>query len=377
MNVIFVFLLPEKQTKTIEFKSKIIYKTRFIRFPPRKHAHTHTRKYSFLFLIVLHITNMDSNRLYPQSISLSNQQSANGKHNPQKLTLRRRCRSECLQMAPVIGHQTEPKPIVVDNTDDVRRKIAHQPVFRNMLMKYSSSTILRNQDSAKNIFTFMDNRKTNHLSSSTAAVPVNSVRLKNTTKENISKSATVLVGGGGGSGERNNDAHNHFVPQQPIIGGPGRDVCTNRLYNGRMVRSSQDFFEKNHNQPRRVTTTGANGYVDGSPQKVQMGLGSIAAATTVYWKSSPTSVDSSSQRRRVRARSESESQELYQTTGNNKCSSHKNHKCRGYDVSYFFLLYSSFFILCLVQSLRTRFVSSSKSSPAHSCANLVLFCFFF
>lgn len=111
------------------------------------------------------INRMDTReRLYPQS------------NRQQKLTLRRRCRSETLpQMGPVTIVGT---PIDLDDPNELRRKSSHhQNVFRNRIHSkhHSPSIVLRNQESAKNIFSLRENRRT------TAAV-----QLKTNTKENIS-----------------------------------------------------------------------------------------------------------------------------------------------------------------------------------------------
>lgn len=285
---------------------------------------------------------MDSNRLYPQPINLSTL--GNSKNIPQKLTLRRRCRSECLQMAPINGGQSSSSSndtklyIVNDNnltsTNDVRRKIAHQPNFRNTLMKYSSSTILRNQDSAKNIFSTTNNRKQN-VSTSTSAVSVSAAtaRLKNTTKENISKSTSMLNGNNALTVNDSNHLTNHH--QSPIIidnNNYRRELCNaTRSPNKRMINNSTQ------NNLNRISSDN-NSYSDANKSM---------EIPQLNWKSS-TSLNDINHKRRVRARSESESQDIYQITssGNNKCSPQKNYKFRGYDVSFsnFFLIYFLFLL---------------------------------
>lgn len=105
-------------------------------------------------------------RLYPQS------------NRQQKLTLRRRCRSETLpQMGPVTIVGT---PIDLDDPNELRRKssLHHQTVFRNRIHSkhHSPNIVLRNQESAKNIFSLREHRR-----ATTAAQ-----QLKTNTKENIS-----------------------------------------------------------------------------------------------------------------------------------------------------------------------------------------------
>ncbi|KAJ6649581.1 Tubulin monoglutamylase TTLL4, partial [Pseudolycoriella hygida] len=103
-------------------------------------------------------------RLYPQS------------HRQQKLTLRRRCRSETL---PQMGHVTiVGTPIDLDDPNELRRKSSlQQTVFRNRIHSkpHSPNVVLRNQESTKNIYSLRENRRN-------AAVS----QLKTNTKENIS-----------------------------------------------------------------------------------------------------------------------------------------------------------------------------------------------
>lgn len=140
-------------------------------------------------------------RLYPQS------------NRQQKLTLRRRCRSETL---PQMGHVTiVGLPIDLDDPNDLRRKSSHhQPVFRNRIHSkhHSPSIVLRNQESAKNIFTFRENRR------NTAAV-----QLKTNTKENISYND-------------DNDGN--------------KDFCLREfeLYKDRAVKTNVDFLNINKHQ---------------------------------------------------------------------------------------------------------------------------------
>lgn len=111
-------------------------------------------------------------RLYSQS------------NRQQKLTLRRRCRSETLpQMGPVTIVGT---PIDLDDPNELRRKSSshhhhHPTVFRNRIHSKHhspSSIVLRNQDSTKNIFSLREHRRN---TASAAAL-----QLKANTKENIS-----------------------------------------------------------------------------------------------------------------------------------------------------------------------------------------------
>lgn len=297
---------------------------------------------------------MDNNRLYPQPINLSKHNLGNSKNIPQNLTLRRRCRSECLQMTPIFGsgQSTNDTKQNLDNDNtttptpnDFRRKIANQPNFRNMLTKYSSSTILRNQDSAKNIFSSMNYRKQQNLSSSSSSVNAVS-RLKNTTKENFSKSTSMLNGNFNGLIDVNNGIIYNLQQQEQqqqspiIIDNNNHRRGGERLYNGRLVRSTQDFFETKHspalplppNNVNRISSSANTSFVNAANNK--------STALQLNWKLTTPTVNDTNHKRRVRARSESESNELYQATcDNNKCSPQKNNKCRGYDVSFlsFFL----------------------------------------
>lgn len=309
---------------------------------------------------------MDSNRLNPQPINLSTL--GNSKNIPQKSTLRRRCRSECLQMAPInttgqSKNDIKQYPINDNNlrtttlTNDVRRKIAQQPNFRNMLMKYSSSTILRNQDSAKNIYSSTNNCKQNNLSTSSANGTA--ARLKNTTKENISKSTSMLNGGNNVLTENDQQPiiidNNHFRRELS-------SSSTTRLHNKRMVNSTQYFFEQSNNL-NRIASDCSNDFSD---------VKKFVQKPQLDWKST-TSINDTNHKRRVRARSESESQELNQMTigNNNKCSPQKNYKFRGYDVSFkvFFLFFCILFEwLVKIIFLKAYFCAKSQLyRPSASC----------
>lgn len=185
-------------------------------------------------------------RLYPQS------------NRQQKLTLRRRCRSETL---PQMGHVTiVGTPIDLDDPIELRRKSSshHQTVFRNRIhSKHHSPSVLRNQESAKNIFSLRENRRSNTTTTTTAAV-----QLKTNTKENIS------------------------VEYHDVDG--TKDICLREfeLYKDRAAKTNVDFL--NFNKHQRIEKDDWESY----------------AADDCY-------VDT--HKRRARARSESEPHEIYLT----------------------------------------------------------------
>lgn len=238
-----------------------------------------------------------SNRLCPTQ---QQQHSPNARQrvHPQKLVLRRRCRSECLPMSPIIGIAIEPKQF--DDLNELRHK-QHQPaatVTSPLLMpiqqqqpnfrKYATSaSVLRNQDSAKNIFSHIDQRQ--HRGSAGL--------LKNSTKENIS-SATPSI----------------FQTDD------GKDICMRdfELYKEKAIRSNLDFMNKFSciEKDNCVQYENDNG--------AMVSNGHVIRDT----------------KRRVRARSESEPHEMYQSS---KLSPQKYDKSigaggdgggsKGYDVS--------------------------------------------
>lgn len=188
-------------------------------------------------------------RLYPQS------------SRQQKLTLRRRCRSESL---PQIGSVTiVGLPIELDDPNDLRHKAPQQPtVFRNHIHSklHSPSIVLRNQDSAKNIFTLRENRRG----------PSAAVQLKTNTKENI----TVVYDDIDGS----------------------KDFCFRQfeLYKDRAAKSNVDFL--NINKHQRMEKDDCEQFTIADGRHVD------------------------THKRRARARSESEPHEIYLTkTSPNKC----------------------------------------------------------
>lgn len=146
-----------------------------------------------------------SNRLCPTQSMLAStvaNHSPSGRLVPPKLTLRRRCRSECLPMGSVMGIATEPKHY--DDLNELRRKAPHSPkstaptlptnqqqplpaVRKHVqhLLKYSPGGILRNHDSSKNIFSVIDTRKNGYMNGTGAC-------LKTYTKENLA-SAPILM----------------------------------------------------------------------------------------------------------------------------------------------------------------------------------------
>lgn len=186
-------------------------------------------------------------RLYPQS------------NRQQKLTLRRRCRSETL---PQMGHVTiVGTPIDLDDPIELRRKSSshHQTVFRNRIhSKHHSPSVLRNQESAKNIFSLRENRRSNTTTTTTTAA----VQLKTNTKENIS------------------------VEYHDVDG--TKDICLREfeLYKDRAAKTNVDFL--NINKHQRIEKDDWESY----------------AADDCY-------VDT--HKRRARARSESEPHEIYLT----------------------------------------------------------------
>lgn len=179
-------------------------------------------------------------RLYPQS------------NRQQKLTLRRRCRSETL---PQMGHVTiVGTPIDLDDPNELRRKSSHhQTVFRNRIHSkhHSPSIVLRNQESAKNIFSMRENRRT------TAAV-----QLKTNTKENISVAYNDVDG--------------------------NKDFCLREfeLYKDRAAKTNVDFLNINKHQ------------------RIEKDDWESFAADDSY---------TDTHKRRARARSESEPHEIYLT----------------------------------------------------------------
>lgn len=176
-------------------------------------------------------------RLYPQS------------NRQQKLTLRRRCRSETL---PQMSHVTiVGTPIDLDDSNELRHKSLHHPtVFRNRLHSkhHSPSIVLRNQESAKNIFSMRENRR------STAAV-----QLKTNIKENISLAYNNVDG--------------------------GKDFCLREfeLYKDRAAKTNVDFLNINKHQ------------------RIEKDDWESFAADDCY----------NDNKRRARARSESEPHEIY------------------------------------------------------------------
>lgn len=203
-------------------------------------------------------------RLYPQS------------NRQQKLTLRRRCRSETL---PQMGHVTiVGTPIDLDDPNEYRRKSSnHQTVFRNRIhSKHHSpnNQVLRNQESAKNIFSVRENRRT------TAAV-----QLKTNTKENISVEY--------------ND-----------VDGNTKDFCLREfeLYKDRAVKTNVDFLNINKHQRNEKDD----------------------------WESYAADDDySDTHKRRARARSESEPHEIYVS----KTSPNKNEAIDRTNVSFLFVFF--------------------------------------
>lgn len=189
-------------------------------------------------------------RLYPQS------------NRQQKLTLRRRCRSETL---PQMDHVTiVGVPIDLDEPNDLRRKSSshHQTGFRNRIHSklHCPNSVLRNQESAKNIFTMRENRRN----------PA-TVQLKTNTKENISVAYSDVDG--------------------------NKDLCLREfeLYKDRAAKTNVDFLNINKHQ------------------RLEKDDWESFAADNCY-------VDT--HKRRARARSESEPHEIYVTkTSPIKCDS--------------------------------------------------------
>lgn len=140
---------------------------------------------------------MDSqrNRLCPQPMFTTTVQTP--RNAQPRVTLRRRCRSECLP--GLIGQPTDPK--YFNDLNDLRLKANHLPSSlgnspqhghhhqflsaRNTPSKYSPASVLRNQDISKNIFSFVDIRRNSHTNG----------LLKTTTrtKENISSSPNLTA----------------------------------------------------------------------------------------------------------------------------------------------------------------------------------------
>lgn len=247
-----------------------------------------------------------TNRLLPQSMLSTTTHSPTTRHVPQKLTLRRRCRSECLQMTPIVGLPTEPKHF--DDLNELRRKAPQhhqqqhnhhqqQPVFRNMLFNCSPTSAIRNQqDRAKNIFSFVDNRSRN---GGCGGGGGNNLQLKNNTKENISSAPSILT-------------HSTAVAANGIICSGSstvdKDLCMRdfELYREKAIRSNREFINKYQ-------------CIDKASYD---NCGTINDRKT------------DNNKRRVRARSESEPHELYQTKQH---SPNKFDRNKGYgDVSTYF-----------------------------------------
>lgn len=239
-----------------------------------------------------------SNRLLQQSMLSTH--SPPGRTQPQKVVLRRRCRSECLQMSPIIGIPTQPKQFD-DLKEFVRRKAAHPaeqdqqqqplpqqqnflsqtpPVFRSTFKKFPPSPVLRNQESANNIFSFVDTRKN-----------VPAALLKQ--KENISSAPSLI--------------HTTTTTDSP------------NFLNGDV---SMRKFEQYREQAARTNHHFINKY-----QCIEKDNPFEIDVASVDPKSSM--LNRFAKARRVRARSESEPHEIYQS----KESLHKTDKSRLYEVN--------------------------------------------
>lgn len=224
-----------------------------------------------------------SNRLCPQSMSAAANHSPSSRLVPPKLTLRRRCRSECLPMGSVMGIATEPKQY--DDLNELRRKAPHSPkssaptvpvnqqplpaVRKHVqhLLKYSPGGILRNHDSSKNIFSVIDTRKNGYTNG-------NGGCLKTYTKENVA-SAPILM-------TTANDTLTGDAAMNSLYAAYNIDRYSEKAY-----RSEQDV----HNKYQCIGTVSH----DGLPTNTR---------TTI----------AGDNKRRVRSRSESEPHELlYQT----------------------------------------------------------------